>query len=54
MFYSGNDMFDAVLIQKLLECMMSMLPVTSCNELGAVISQDLARNTVLSKTPSKN
>jgi hypothetical protein len=46
MFYASRDVFDVVMIQGIPECPVSMFTISSWNELGTMINQDLAGCTV--------
>lgn len=43
MVYASDNVFDVVVIQEIPECVMSMFAISGRDELGNIISQDLAR-----------
>ena len=48
-FHPCNDVFDAMMIQEILERVLREFPVPDRNELGTVVCQDLARGSVFTE-----
>ena len=48
-FHPGDDVFDTMMIQEILERVLREFPVPDRNELGTVVGQDLAGSSVFTE-----